>query len=131
MAPATEISQLQFDKVVFVPVVQGVQFHTAGGFISSTSLLCRKGWFPWSCTLKTTEILPVAVHVVVDVPVVLLKQVPQVRMVQTVQKCIVSSSSVRCRGWSRQCSKLWEAPQLALIDRLGFLGPCTQAHGQG
>ena len=24
-----------------------------------------------------------------------------------------------------------EAPQLALIDRLGFLGPCTQVHGQG
>ena len=104
---AIEISQLQFDKVVFVPVVQGVQFHTAGGFMSSTSLSWRKGWFPWSCTLKTTEIPPVAVHVVVEVPVVLLKQVPQVRMVQTVQKCIVSSSSGRCRGLSRQCSKLW------------------------
>ena len=65
MVSAIEISQLQFDKVVFVPVVQVC-------FMSSTSLSWRKGWFPWSCTLKTTEFPPVAVHEVVDVPVVLL-----------------------------------------------------------
>ena len=67
MVLTIEISQIQFDKVVFVPVVQTVQF-----FLSSTSLPWRKGWFPWSCTLKTTEIPPAAVHEVVDVPVVLL-----------------------------------------------------------
>ena len=61
----------------------------------------RKGWFPRSCTLKTTEIPPGAVHGVVDVPVVLLFQVPQVPMVQTVQ-CTV------------------EALQLALIDWFVF-----------
>ena len=53
--------------------------------MSSTSLSLRKGWFPWSCTLKTTEIPPGAVHVVVDVPVMLWLQVPQVRMVQTMK----------------------------------------------
>ena len=87
MVSAIEISQLLFDKVVFVLVVQGVQFHTAGGFMSSTSLSWRKGWFPWSCTLKTIEIPPVALHVVVDVLVMLWLQVPQVRMVQTMQYC--------------------------------------------
>ena len=84
---AIEISLLQFDKVVFVPVVQSVQFHTAGGFMSSTSLSWRKGWFPWSSTLKTIEIPPVAVHVVVDVLVMLWLQVPQVLMVLTLQYC--------------------------------------------
>ena len=58
--------------------------------MSSTSLSRRKGWFPWSCTLKTTEILPGAVHVVVDVPVVLLFQVPQVPMAQTMQYTVVA-----------------------------------------
>ena len=74
--------------VFLLPVVQTVQF-----FLSSTSLPWRRGWFPWSCMSKTIEIPPVAVHVVVDVHVVLWLQVPQVRM--------------------------------------GFLGPCTQVHGQG
>ena len=39
-------------------------------------------------------------------------QVPQVRMVETVQYTV-------------------ESPQLALIDLLDFLGPRTQVHGQG
>ena len=101
MAPAIELSQLQFDKVVFVPVVQGVQFHTAGGFMSSTSLLWRKSWFPWSCTLKTTEIPPVAVHVVVDVPVVLLHRFH------------------RC-AWSRLCSTLWRLGSFSLASLFFF-----------
>ena len=126
MAPAIEISQLQFDKVVFVPVVQGVQFHTAGGFMSSTSV-SRKGWFPWSCTLKTTEIPPVAVHVVVDV---LLKQVPQVRMVQTVQKCIsLSPAALDVAGDGRDSAV--NCGGSAVGAWLDLLGPCAQAHGQG
>ena len=72
MVLTIEISQLQFDKVVFVPVVQVVQFHSVGGFMSLTSLSLRKGWFPSSCTSQTTEVPPDAVHVVVDVPFVLL-----------------------------------------------------------
>ena len=80
MVLTIEISQSQFDKVVFVPVVQSVQF-----ILPSTSLPWRRGWFPWSCMSKTIVIPPVAVHVVVDVPVMLWLQVPQVRMVQTMQ----------------------------------------------
>ena len=83
MVLTIEISQLQFHKVVFVPVVQIVQF-----ILSSTSLPWRKGWFPWSCMSKTIEIPPVAVHVVVDVHVVLWLQVPQVRMAPTVQYAV-------------------------------------------
>ena len=83
MVLTIEISQLQFDKVVFVPVVQTVQF-----ILSSTSLPWRRGWFPWSCMSKTIEIPPVAVHVVVDVHVVLWLQVPQVRMDPTVQYAV-------------------------------------------
>ena len=80
MVLTIEVSQLQFDKVVFVPVVQNVQF-----ILPSTSLPWRRGWFPWSCMSKTIEIPPVAVHGVVDVPVMLWLQVPQVRMVLQVQ----------------------------------------------
>ena len=80
MVLTIEISQLQFDKVVFVPVVQNVQF-----ILLSTSLPWRRGWFSWSCMSKTIEIPPVAVHLVVDVPVMLWLQVPQVRMVPPVQ----------------------------------------------
>ena len=75
MVLTIEISQLQFD-----PFVQSVQF-----ILPSTSLPWRRGWFPWSCMSKTMVFLPVAVHVVVDVPVVLWLPVPQVRMVQTMQ----------------------------------------------
>ena len=46
---------------------------------------------------------------------------------ETVQKCIVSSSSGRCRGWSRQCSYCGGSAVGAWLD---FLGPCAQAHGQ-
>ena len=63
--------------------------------MSSTSLSWRKGWLPWSCTLKTTEIPPGAVHVVVDVPVVLLDRFH------------------RC-AWSRLCSLLWRLCSLSL-----------------
>ena len=66
MVLTIEISQLELDKVVFVPVVQNVQF-----ILPSTSLPWRRGWFPWSSMSKTIEIPPVAVHVVVDVPVML------------------------------------------------------------
>ena len=65
-----------------------MQFHTVGGFMSSTSLSRCKGWSPWSFTLKTTEFPPGAVHVVVDVPVELLHRFH------------------RC-AWSRLCSILW------------------------
>ena len=85
-----------------------MQFHTAGGFMSSTSLSWRKGWLPWSCTLQTTEIPPGAVHVVVDVPVVLLDRFH------------------RC-AWSRLCSILWRLCSLSLAC---LFGPCTQVHGQ-
>ena len=80
MVLTIEISQLQFDKVVFVPVVQNVQF-----ILLSTSLPWCRGWFSWSCMSKTIEIPPVAVLLVVDVPVMLWLQVPQVRMVPPVQ----------------------------------------------
>ena len=109
-APAIEISHLQFDKVVFVPVVQGVQFHAVGGFMSSTSLSRRKGWSPWSFKLKTTEIPPSAVHVVVDVPVVLLHRFHRCRMVQTMQYTVEA---------------------LQFESGYVFFGPCTQVHGQG
>ena len=77
--------------------------------MSSTSLSLRKGWFPWSFTLKTTEIPPGAVHVVADVPVVLLHRFH------------------RC-AWSKLCSILW---WLCSFFWLVFFGPCTQVHGQG
>ena len=53
MVLTIEISQLQFDKVVFVPVVQSVQF-----ILPSTFLPWRRGWFPWSCMSKTIVIPP-------------------------------------------------------------------------
>ena len=78
--------------------------------MSSTSLSRRKGWFPWSCTLKTTEIPPGAVHVVVDVPVVLLHRFHR-------------------GAWSRLCSILWRLCSFSLACL--FFGLCTLVHGQG
>ena len=39
-------------------------------------------------------------------------------MLDTLLTCL-SFRNDRCRGWSRQCSKLWS------LRWLGFLGPCT------
>ena len=104
MVLTIEISQFQLDKVVFVPVVQNVQF-----ILPSTSLPWRRGWFRWSCMSKTIEFPPGAVHVVVDVPVVLLHRFH------------------RC-AWSRLCSILWRLRSWRLT---WLFGPCTQVHGQG
>ena len=66
-----------------------------GFILPLTSLPWRKAG-SYGLASKTIEFPPVAVHVVVDVPVMLWLQVPQVRMVLPVQFSV-------------------EAPQLALV----------------
>ena len=66
---------------------------------------CRRGEYGRVPTIATSMLDTVA-----HMPVVSQRQVSG--MVETVQYTV-------------------EAPQLALIDLLVFLGPCTQVHGQG
>ena len=57
-------------------------------------------------------------------------QIPQLqRRCWTLLLTCLSLRNDRCRGWSRQCSKLWRLRSWRSSTGLAFLGPCTQVHG--
>ena len=113
---------------------------------SWTSLTCPlfSETVAWGWTVpKTVEVpqLPLVQFLeVIDNPVVLATTGACV--FQTVQEIVKFPLAVldlvhcpsfrndRCRGWSRQCSKLWRLRTWRSSTGLTFLGPCTQVHGQ-
>ena len=109
MASAMEISQLQFDKVVLVPVVQVCSSILQVACVVDIPVVAQR-------------LAPMVLHVADHRdssrcrtcggrrPCCAALQVPQVRMVQTMQ---------------------YSVEALQFESGLSFFGPCTQVHGQG